>query len=94
MNKEPEMKLTKGSEYRIFSLGSRDHMLESQGVFEGYVSIGIDEIGMILTLNNENGDMSEKKRILPLHGILAIDILDAKPHDIKDDDQEMPHYVG
>jgi len=94
MNKEPEMKLTKGSKYRIFSLGSRDHMLESQGVFEGYVSIGIDEVGMILTLNNENGDMSEKKRIVPLHGILAIDILDAKPHDIKDDDQEMPHYVG
>jgi len=49
---------------------------------------------MILTLNNENGDMSEKKRIVPLHGILAIDILDEKPHDIKDDDQEMPHYVG
>jgi hypothetical protein len=94
MNKEPEMKLTKGSKYRIFSLGSRDHMLESQGVFEGYVSIGIDEVGMILTLNNENGDMSEKKRIVPLHGILAIDILDEKPHDIKDDDQEMPHYVG
>lgn len=94
MNKEPDMKLTKGSKYRIFSLGSRERMLESQGVFEGYVSIGIDEVGMILTLNNENGDMSEKKRIVPLHGILAIDILDEKPHDIKDDDQEMPHYVG
>jgi len=94
MKKEPEMKLTEGSEYRIYSLGSRDHMLESQGVFEGYVSIGIDEIGMILTLNNENGDMSQKKRIIPLHGILAIDILDAKPHDVKDDDHEIPHYVG
>ena len=94
MKKEPEMKLTEGSEYRIYSLGSRDHMLESQGVFEGYVSIGIDEIGMILKLNHENGDMSQKKRIIPLHGILAIDILDAKPHDVKDDDHEIPHYVG
>ena len=94
MKNEPEMKLTPGSEYRIFSLGSRDHMLKSQGVFEGYVSIGIDEVGMILTFNSENDEMSQKKRIIPLHGILAIDILDAKPHDGKDDDQEMPHYVG
>ena len=94
MKNEPEMKLTRGSEYRIYSLGSREHMLESQGVFEGYVSIWIDEVGMILKLNNKNGDMSQKKRIVPLHGILAIDILEAKPHDKKDDDQEIPHYVG
>jgi hypothetical protein len=94
MKKEPEMKLTRGSEYRIYSLGSRERMLESQGVFEGYISIGIDEVGMILTINKKNGDMSQKKRIIPLHSILAIDILDAKPHDKKDDDQEIPNYVG
>ena len=94
MDKKQEMKLTEGSEYRIFSLGSRDRMLESRGVFEGYISIGIDEIGMIITLNDENGEMSQKKRIVPLHGILAIDVLDAKPHDNTDDDQEIPHYVG
>ena len=94
MKNEPEMKLTKESEYRIFSLGSREHMLESHGVFEGYVNIGMDEVGMILTLNDENGDMSNKKRIVPLHSILAIDILNAKPHDEKEEDKEIPHYVG
>ena len=94
MKNEPDMKLTKGSEYRIFSLGSREHMLESHGVFEGYVSIGMDEIGMILTLNNENGDMSNKKRIVPLHSILAIDIHNEKPHDEIEEDNEIPHYVG
>jgi len=94
MKNEPNMKLTKGSEYRIFSLGSREHMLESHGVFEGYVNIGMDEVGMILTLNNKNEDMSNKKRIVPLHSILAIDIHNEKPLDEIEEDNEIPHYVG
>ena len=69
-------------------------MLISQGVFEGYVAIGLDEVGMILKLHENSGDMSNKTRIVPLHTILAIDVIDAKPHDTKDDDHEIPHYVG
>jgi hypothetical protein len=38
--------------------------------------------------------MNNKIRIIPLHVILAIDILDAKPDDGSDDEKEMPHYVG
>ena len=92
MKGQPEMKLTTGSEYKIYSLGNRDNMLETQGIFDGYISIGLDEIGMIIKLNEP--DKPDLTRIVPLHAILAIDIIDAKPHDKNDDDQEIPHYVG
>lgn len=94
MEEKPELKLTKGSKYKIYSLGSREHMLESQGVFEGYVAIGLDEVGMILKLDESSGENTNKTRIVPLHTILAIDVIDAKPHDTTDDDHEIPHYVG
>ena len=94
MKDSPEMKLTICSEYRIYSLGSRENMLESHGVFEGYISIGIDEVGMIIKLKGDDENIPEITRLVPLHTILAIDVINAKPHDAKDDDQEMPHYVG
>lgn len=91
MKEQPEMKLTTGSKYKIYSLGNRDHMLESQGIFDGYIGIGLDEIGMIINIGTDDSTLT---RIIPLHTILAIDIIDAKPHDKNDDDQEMPNYVG
>jgi hypothetical protein len=56
--------------------------------------MGIDEIGLLMKLDKDYGDMTGKIRIVPLHAILAIDVLDAKPNSKKDDDKEMPHYVG
>ena len=94
MSKKSEMTVTVGSEYRIMSLGGKDHVLESEGIFEGYATVGMDEIGLLIKLNEKHDGMSGKIRIIPLHVILAIDILDAKPDDGKDDDKEMPHYVG
>ena len=38
--------------------------------------------------------MVNKIRIIPLHVILAIDILDAKPNNDNDGEKEMPNYVG
>ena len=94
MSKKADMELTKGSEYKVISLGGKDHVLESEGIFEGYLSVGMDEIGLLMKLNEKHGDMKGKIRIVPLHAILAIDILDAKPDDMDDDEKEMPHYVG
>jgi len=94
MSKKSEMTVTVGSEYRIMSLGGKDHVLESEGIFEGYATVGMDEIGLLIKLNEKHDGMSGKIRIIPLHVILAIDILDAKPDDGKDDDKEMPRYVG
>lgn len=94
MSKKADMELTRGSEYKIISIGGRDHMLESKGIFEGYASVSMDEIGLLMKLDKTHGDMDDKIRIVPLHAILAIDVLDAKPDDNQDNEQEMPRYVG
>ena len=60
----------------------------------GFMTIGIDEIGLIMKRDKDHGDMTGKIRIVPLHAILAIDLLDAKPNSKKDDNKEMPNYVG
>jgi hypothetical protein len=94
MKEKINLELTNGSKYKIFSLGGRDNILESEGYFEGYMNIGVDEIGLLLKLSENHGEMVNKIRIIPLHVILAIDILEAKPNDDNKDEREMPHYVG
>ena len=94
MKKKSQIELTPGSLYKIYSLGSREHHLTSEGVFEGYVTVGVDEIGLLINLNEHNEEMSGKMRIVPIHAVLAIDILEAKPNDKKDEPNEISHYVG
>ena len=94
MSKKLEMELTVGSEYKILSLGGRDKSLETEGIFEGFISVGVDEIGVMMKLNKKHGEMEGKVRIIPLHVILAIDVLEIKPNEKRDIDKERPHYVG
>ena len=94
MNKEKKMELTEGSEYKITSLGGRDNVLETEGVFKGFISIGVDETGLLIELNPSHGDFAGKIRIVPLHVILLIDVLSAITNDKKEDDKGMSHYVG
>ena len=94
MTKKDELKLTEGSRYKVISIGGRDVALETEGVFKGFASIGIDEGGMQIELSERHGDMQGKIRIVALHAILAIDILDAKKDDKKDDSRDTNHYYG
>jgi hypothetical protein len=94
MKDRENMELTKGSKYKIFSLGGKENILESEGYFEGYINVGVDEIGLLIKLTEKHEDMANKIRIIPLHVILAIDILNAKPNNDHDGEKEMPHYVG
>jgi hypothetical protein len=95
MKEKPELELTKGSEYKIYSLSSRNQTMESYGVFKGYTTIGSNEIGFLIKLNHEK--KNEKKsimRIIPLHAVLAIDVIKAEPKNTDKEDGEIPHYVG
>jgi hypothetical protein len=94
MNDDQHMELTKGSKYKIISLGGKDIPLETTGIFRGFMSIGIDENAVMMELNNEHGDLSGKMRIIPLHVILAIDILEMKENEKKEEDKGVSHYVG
>jgi len=94
MNTEKKMELTEGSTYKITSIGARDSVLETEGMFKGFISIGVDETGLLMELNKNHGDMAGKIRIVPLHVILLIDVLDAKENQKKDDFKGISHYVG
>ena len=94
MDKKLEIELTEGSEYKITSLGGRDNALETEGIFKGFMSIGVDEVGLLMELAKKHDKMAGKIRIIPLHVILAIDVLEAKPNVKKNSDKETSHYVG
>lgn len=94
MNIQKKMELTEGSVYKITSLGARDTVLETEGMFKGFISIGVDETGLLIELSASHGDMVGKIRIIPLHVILLIDILESKENEKKDDEKGMSHYVG
>jgi len=94
MNKKLEIALTEGSEYRIVSIGGRDATLETQGIFKEFTTLGIDEIGLLIELGQDHGEIAGRMRIVPLHAILAIDIIDAKPNNKKDDTKETSQYYG
>ena len=78
----------------ITSLGGRDILLETEGIFRGFISIGVDETGLLMELGKSHGAMSGKIRIVPLHVMLLIDVLDVKENEKKEDDRGMSHYVG
>ena len=94
MKNEKKLELTEGSVYKITSLGGRDQLLETEGVFKGFISIGVDETGLLIELGGAHKNMEGKIRIVPLHVILLIDVLAAKENEIKDDFKDMSHYVG
>ena len=68
--------LTPGSSYRIKSLESRDAPLITHGTFLGYTAIAHDE-GLCIELDSSHKDMAGRIRVIPVHVIVAIDILKA-----------------
>jgi len=93
MKNDNKMEITEGSEYKVISLGGRDNVIETEGIFKGFVSIGVDETGLLVAMTGDF-DGNEKLRIIPLHVVLAIDIINLKENEKKDDDKQMSHYVG
>lgn len=94
MSKDKKMEITEGSVYKITSLGGRDNVLETEGTFKGFISIGVDETGLLIELSPSHGDMAGKIRIVPLHVILLVDVLDLKENEKKEEDKGVSHYVG
>lgn len=75
--------LTPGSQYRIKSLESRDAPLITHGKFVGYTAIAHDE-GICIELDSSHKDMAGRIRVIPVHVIIAIDILKAAEKEDKD----------
>ncbi len=68
--------LTKGSKYRVTSAESREKPMVTLGDFKGYTSVGPDE-ALVMELDESHGELAGKLRIIPLHMVLAIDVIEA-----------------
>ncbi len=74
--------LTKGSRYRIVSASSAEDTIVSEGVLQGFLTMG-EEPALLLDIGEKG---KEKLRILPVSTILYIDVLEYK--DEKDQEQK------
>ena len=75
MPEEEFLTLTKGSRYRIVSIETREKAMVSHGTFKGFASIGPDE-AISIELDESHQGQSGKIRLVPIHMVLAVDIVD------------------
>ena len=67
--------LTKGSRYRIESMETRERTKVTKGIFRGYATIGTDD-AIVIELDDSHQEMKGKLRLIPLHVILAVDVME------------------
>lgn len=85
--------MTIGSNYRIYSLGSRDVMMETKGKFLGIVSIGTID-GLSIELDKAaHADMGGKTRVIPSHMVLAIDVVEQAAAPEESSEEAHMHYT-
>lgn len=70
--------LTKGSRYRIESMETRERTKVTKGIFRSYATIGTDD-AIVIELDESHQEMKGKLRLIPLHVILAVDVLEQVP---------------
>lgn len=88
----PPVHLTLGSRYHVKSLASREAVLESRGVFRGFVSVGSID-GVAMELDATAGELAGKLRVIPSHMVLSIDILEAAKSDEEKAEDTSMHYT-
>lgn len=70
--------LTKGSRYRIESMETRERTKVTKGIFRSFATIGPDD-AIVMELDDSHQEMKGKLRMIPLHVILAVDVLEQAP---------------
>jgi len=93
-SKEP-FQLTEESRCIIHSLGDRNTMLVSRGIFKGYSRLGNAAEAICLELDESHGDIAGKTRLIPSHVVLAIDLIEvAEERDEETPDDMHAGYYG
>lgn len=91
--KKDENPFVKGSVYRITSLGTQDSPTVSEGEFLGFTGVGMSGEGMTVKLGKAHGDDAGRKRVIPMHMLLHVDVLDEASED-EDEEEETHHYYS
>ena len=90
---EAAVVLTPGSIYRIKSLESRDHPMETVGVFKGYAAMAHDT-ALVIELGKIHGEDEGKLRLIPANMIMVIDVLKAEKEKVEKEGENNPVYYG
>jgi hypothetical protein len=88
---EEKIKLIPGSKYRITSIESKEKPLVTTGIFKTYIMLG-DMDALCIELDESHKELAGKTRIIPIHMIIAIDIL-APAKEPKKKEEEIEKYV-
>jgi hypothetical protein len=91
--KDEAFVLTPGSLYKIKSLESRDHPMETVGVFKGYAALAHDT-AVVIELDKSHGDDKGRLRLIPSHMILSIDVLKAEKEKDEKEAESNAVYFG
>jgi len=81
--------LTKGSVYRIVSASSTDENFITEGVLEGFISMG-EEPALLIKMEK---DGTEHMRIIPVNAILMIDVIQHVDEE-KSTSKEDTYYIS
>jgi len=91
--KDEAFVLTPGSLYKIKSLESRDHPMETVGIFKGYAALAHDT-AVVIELDKSHGDDKGRLRLIPSHMILSIDVLKAEKEKEEKEAESNAVYFG
>jgi len=85
--------LTPGSLYRIKSLESRDHPMETVGIFKGYAAVAHDT-AIVMELDKSHGEEKGRLRLIPTHMIISIDVVKAEKEKEEKEKDSNAVYFG
>ena len=91
--KDDAIVLTPGSLYKIKSLESRDHPMETVGIFKGYAAVAHDT-AIVMELDKSHGEDKGRLRLIPSHMILSIDVLKAEKEKEEKEAESNAVYFG
>jgi len=57
---------------------TRERTKVTKGVFRGYATIGTDD-AIVVELDDSHQELKGKLRLIPLHVVLAVDVLEQAP---------------
>lgn len=80
----------KGSVYRVRSLGSHQEPVLTVGTFLGFTHIGMSSEALKIELGNDHGEDAGKTRIVPVHMLLHVDVLEQKESEEPEKDDSHP----
>ncbi len=83
--------LTKGSQYLVSSLSTRDDLLKTSGYFKGYVTLGRGH-ALRIELDSSHDDKEGEVRVIPCHMVTSLDIIKEEESEEEETDSSSSYF--